>query len=502
MIRAIRSAFALSLMLLLSGGSLRADDMDSFLGLESEVLPELKGTQRFTPENLHADPKWNIKPEKVFLDKDPLKGQGYSIIPWKGIDPQKFLDIETWLVERAIKDKNPDWQIRLRDLRHSELVGKVISCRGQCPVYRGENPANVQHLSRILEGDEVHTEKDSVLWIYLMDGSLLKLSAESSLSFHEINFSKEKVLIVARLNHGHAFIHGRGTDEFKAELRPETDAFSLPLLIREANQEHFERLRFRAQTDFERQKELAEFDEGAIKAQVATINEHRERNPRALSTQFMLIAPNVTLIGENSSFDVLHVPAGKTFFFNRSSTLGNLSFFLRGYTNTETYALEAPLWHEVSKEGREYAAIPEAKTPAELKISALLTEQIKTMELARELWYEKFSLPVVKAIGEPKVLATKSGYNLWGEDLEKRIYFLKEYSRRTETTQLRSQENLFARLKATGDYAEPKLDEVRFQKPLHDYLWGLKTRYDARKLQVREFNDLQYYVWILKHGKL
>lgn len=502
MIRAFQSAFALSLILLSLPTAFSADEMDVFLGLESEVLPDLKGPQRFTPENLHTDPKWNIKPEKTFLDKDPLKGQGYSIIPWKGIDPEKFLDIETWLVERAIKDKNPDWQIRLRDLRHQELVGKVIQCKGRCPVYRGENPADVQHLSRILEGDEVHTEKDSVLWIFLMDGTLLRMSGESSVSFHEINFAKDRVFYVARLNYGHVFVHARGEEEFKFDRAPETDSYSLPLLIREANQEYFERKRYAAQTDFEHLKELADLDEGAIKDQIGKINELRKKNSWSLKSQFMLIAPNVTLMAENSTFDALHVPGDKTYFHNRSSDLNNLKFFLRGYTNTQTYGMDANLWHEVNKEGREFSLIPEKKTPGELQISSLLTTRIKTMELAREIWLDKFSMPLINSVDKPKELATKGGYNLWGDEIERRIEFLKEYSRRTETTQLRSQENLYARLRAAGELKEEKLSEGHYRKAVHEYLWGLKTRYNAKKLQIREFNDLQYYVWILKNGKL
>ncbi len=502
MIRAFQSAFALSLILLSFQTGLCAEEMDAFLGLESEVLPELKGEQRFTPENLHSDPKWNIKPEKTFLDKDPLKGQTYSIIPWKGIDPEKFLDIETWLVERAIKDKNPDWQIRLRDLRHQELVGKVLQCKGKCPVYRGENPADVQHLSRILEGDEVHTEKDSVLWIYLMDGTLLRMSGEASISFHEINFVKDRVFYVARLNYGHVFIHSRSGEEYKLENGPETDAYSLPLMVREANQEYFERKRYARQTDFEHLKELADLDEGAIKEQVGTINELRKKNDWFLKSQFMLVAPNVTIFAEDSSFDVLHVQGDKTYFQNRTADLSKLKFFLRGYTNTETFGTEVSQWHEVAKEGREFNLISEKKTPGELQISALLTKRIKTMELAREIWLDKFSMPLLTSLETPKILATKGGYNLWGEEIERRIDFLKEYTRRVETTQLRSQENLYARLRKAGELKEEKLSQGHYRKALHEYLWGLKTRYNVKKLQVREFNDLQYYVWILKNGKL
>jgi hypothetical protein len=32
---------------------------------------------------------------------------------------------------RELKDVTPDWQIRLRDQRHLELMGKVLKCVGE-----------------------------------------------------------------------------------------------------------------------------------------------------------------------------------------------------------------------------------------------------------------------------------------------------------------------------------------------------------------------------------
>src|SRR5690606_25535426 len=101
---------------------------------------------------------------EVVIDMEPLKGQSYSLIPWSRLDPSEWLDINKWLIGRSLKDKYPDWKLRLRYEEQQELMGKVLSCKGTCPIYRGTMAANGRALSRLQEGDEIRTQKDSVAW--------------------------------------------------------------------------------------------------------------------------------------------------------------------------------------------------------------------------------------------------------------------------------------------------------------------------------------------------
>lgn len=499
----VYSTFALSLIFAhpLWSQSEEGDEfLGDFLGLEAEVLPELKGAQRFTPQGLHSNPEWNVKVSDALVDKEPLKGQGYSIIPWKGIDPEKFLDIHGWLSDREKKDQVKDWQIRLRDARHSEMIGKVLKCNGVCPLYRGTTPVNIQHLSRVLEGDEVQTDDNSDLWIYLMDGTLVRLAAKTSVSFHEINFSSTESLVVVRLNAGHIYWHPRSTEPLELNTSPETDSRALPLMVREANLQYFERVRFQKQNDRQHLTEVFNLGEGAIQDQVQKLNDLRKKQPNKLRHRVMMVAPNVTLLASESSFDMVHVPGGKTFFKRRSAPEGSqFSVLLRGYTNTEENSLDNLNWHETLPDGRSFGLL--AEVPGDLQILELLTRRIRTLELARELWFAKFTLPVLKDLNDSKKLATRQGYNLWGEELEQRLSFLKEHSRRVETTHLKSQENLLARLEAAGEKQETELSSALYESALNHYALGLKERYNVKNLQVREMNNLQYYVWILKNGK-
>jgi hypothetical protein len=508
--RVIWSAFALSLTLIPWVGYTQTESVDDFLGLESEVLPDLEGPQRFSPSELHEKPEWQVPPDqKIIVDKDPLKGQGHSIIPWKNIDTTSFLSIETWLRSRQVKDKTPEWQIRLRDQHHLELMGKVLKCVGTCPVFRGTEKANVEYLSRIVEGDEFRTGKDSYAWIYLLDGTLMRLGAESSLSFHEMLVSSNEVFYLFRLNQGHVFVHPRNKEEVKPEFHPETDSIFLPLMIRESNLEWYERQRFSSQDDSGHLKEIMELKELAVKDQVARLNELKKKNNEALEksqhsnliSKVMIVAPNISVTTEGVSFNLLHVPGGKSW-FKKSSGFGTLQMELRGYkSELAKVTVENPeVWTEVDPTGRStMTAIPQG----ELDVAELITKRIQTIELAREIWMEKFSLPMFRVIDDPKKLGVEHGYRLWSEaDLSKRQEFLTEYTRRVETTNLRSVENLLTRLEEAGERPRRELSSVIYEKALNHYLLGLKTKYTQKRMRIREMNELQYYVWLLRNGRL
>ena len=496
------SAFAMSLCLISVSVCSQTEAIDDFLGLETEVLPDLKGHQRFSPRDLHEKTEWNVQEAAVEVDSEPLKGQGYSLVPWETQDPEAWLNVDKWILERSLKDKAPEWKLRLRDDRQLEHVGKVIQCHGRCGVFRGTMRASVTHLSRINEGDEFKTEPDSVAWIYLMDGTLVRVGPSSSVSFQEINWSKNEVFHLVRLHQGHIFWHPRDSKEFPIELGPETDALSLPVLLREANQAWFERELFQKQTDFARSGESMKLEDTAITAQITKLNELRVLNnglPRPV-TKVMMVAPNGSLVGRLTSFDFFHYPGGKSHFKKRHALEGHeLSLHLRGYTAIDTISVSDDAWFEIEASGRSHTKVE--KATGGLEITELLTRRIKTFELVREFWLDKYTAPIVKSLDNPKNLAIFHGYSLWGEEHNRRFDFLAEYTRRMETSNLKSMDNLLKKLEENGETVQKEMNDGHYQATLNFYLKDLKNRYTNKRMQVREMNDLQYYIWILRHGK-
>jgi hypothetical protein len=497
------SAFAVSLIFFSLMGHAQTEGIDDFLGLETELLPELHGHQKFTTSNFHEQKEWKVEAKNVIKDVPvPNKGQGYSIIPWSTLEPENWLSINTWLSEREIKDQVPDWKIRQRRAEQHELAGKVLQCRGVCSVYRGSNKAQVQHLSRILEGDEIQTEKDSIAWIYMMDGSLMRISPETSISINEFNIGKSEFFVVARLNQGHIFWHPRDKTDMTPEFLPETDSVSLPLMVREANQAYFERQIFNSQDDQLRLNEVVELDEVAIKKQFEAINQLRSENNSKITigTRFMMVSPNATIVSKNAGFDYLYLPGGKGYFKKRT-ILENENFVvqLRGYVSNDERPISNSDWYEVSQNGRGLIALD--TVPGVLQVAELLTKRIKTLELSREIWVKDFTVPVLGMLNNPKLMARDHGYSVWGDEIDRRYSYLSEYTRRIETTNLRSLENLLVKLEDSGEKISREISADLYHSSLNHYLLGLKSRYDNKQMKVREMNDLQYYVWILKNGK-
>lgn len=497
------SAYVVSLIILPGVVQAQTESVDDFLGLESEILPDLKGEQKFTAPDFHEKESWNVEPEKVAVDlPEPNKGQNYSIIPWSTLDPMEWLSIENWIIERSVKDEIPDWKVRLREADHKELVGKILKCSGSCHVYRGINRAQVQHLSRVREGDELTTDKNSVAWIFLMDGSLMRVSPESSVTLQEINVSKGEIFYLTRLNHGHIFWHPKTNQELKLDEAPETDSMSIPLLVRDANQEFFERAFFKYQKDRDHLTEVMTLEDRAIKEQFESINRFRKtENPLLLiPTKMMIVSPNATLISVNSSLDFVYLFGNKSYFKKRLENQPEISLHLRGYSTFESKPIGDLKWYEVAANGRAFEQMSDV--PGNLQVLELLTRRIKTIELAREIWIQKFTLPMLATIQDARNMAKNYGYRVWGDDLEKRFSFLLEYTRRIETTNLKSLENLLTKVEGKGENLKKDLSDDLYRASLNDYLLGLKSRYDNKKMRVREMSDLQYYVWILKNGRL
>jgi hypothetical protein len=478
--------------------------VDLYSESDAEFFSKAHGGQSFTPDEYHQKESWRVRPEQVEVDLPlPNKGQGFSIIPWSTLDAEEWFSVKNWIIEREIKDKTPDWKIGLRQKNHQELMGKILQCRGTCSVYRGTSKANVQFLSQIFEGDELITENNSVAWIFLLDGSLMRVSPRSSISFHEINISKTEIFILSRLNEGHLFWHPRKKMSFIPDLGAETDSLSLPLLVREANQQYFERKIFHSQNDLERVHEVINLEDDAVETQFKTLNEIKDDNDRFLTipTKLMMVFPNGTLVAKEVSFDLVYLLGGESYFKKRSSSSSDVfSLFLRGYLATEEIKDLDHQWYLVSPTGRTYSKMEDVHGP--LQVLELLTKRIKTIELAREIWVKEFSVPLLKLISLPEKMAQTYGHTVWGQELEKRYQFLVDYTRRIETTNLGSIEKLLTKLEGQEKKGPIQLSEDLYSTSLNHYLLGLKSRYDSKKMRVKEMNDLQYYVWILKNGKI
>ncbi len=446
---------------------------------------------------------WVARLEKTDYDlKVQQQKQQRSLIDWEK-NPSEWLDVQRWILERDLKDREPGWQVRLRLSRNPEKVGQVLSCIGRCHVYRGNAPARVRWQSWVLEGDELATAEGSYVWVLLLDGTLVRLSPLSSIGFLEINLAQDRVFHHARLNHGELYWLPRSGRLQRLSDAPETDTLFLPLMEFGANLSWFQRqLRLDRQEEFELASSPLPL---AVREQQSALNRLIEGNNPQLQRyqhEALITTPTGSALalnrglhwyfggGENSFLKVVDGEESE----EGVPTAGKVEFHFRGYRNDKTEEVPANKWMAISGDGR--TLIPMRDWPSGLGLGELLVKRIPTILLARELALgrrlELFAL-------SDEELMKQWGHRRWGEELSERRVFLLEYTRRLETTNLRS----LARL-AEKDESSVKprpYDETYFRDALSSYHDSLKQRRSYQRESLRDMIPVHYYGQILKDAR-
>ncbi len=453
---------------------------------------------------LHTD-SWGVKPSKIDVDGDIFKGQGKSLIDWK-VDHYMWLDFNKWKEQRAARDKLPDWKIKLREVQHVELIGKVIKCYGVCNVFRGRSDINADYMSRIYEGDEVITSEHSYAWVALADGSIFRLSPKSSITFNEINFGVKDYFYFVRLNHGHIHWQVRKSGHHKEENLAETDLLFYPLMLKEANREYFSILEYDKMDHDQRLLYHTRKNPGHV-SQYKKLNEllvEKSDVINSKNTKIFMVTANSSYFIENTHFDLFYATNGESKFRYRTSLEGfestderesNVTAFLRGYNNREEKSLSEDTWYKVPRVGK---SIEEEDFTDQFKTIDLFIKRTPTIHLARELIIRENFTHLLYDGDDASHISTNFGYRLWDEDekeFNQRYKYLKEYTRRVETTNITSMNKVFK------DRKPEDFDSSYYHRALSQHMKKLKNLYNKKRSVVPELNQLQYYIWILKYAK-
>jgi hypothetical protein len=125
--------------------------------------------------------------------KDPHQ----SSTKWGEVNFKTFLSFTDWKNISDERDQVPEWETIVRERNNREVVGHFFQCVGLCRIDRGQSFFNPNFRTAIYEGDEIQTIGESYAWIFLMDGTIVRLSPESSINFNELNIGvKENFLNV------------------------------------------------------------------------------------------------------------------------------------------------------------------------------------------------------------------------------------------------------------------------------------------------------------------
>ncbi len=416
--------------------------------------------------------------------KVEYRGQKQSSFTWGNTPEKSFLSFKSWKEESDIRDKVPDWEKIIRERDHREMVGRVYQCKGACRVDRGESFFNSSYRSALYEGDEVQTVADSYAWIFLFDGTMVRLSPQSSITFNELNIGIKENFINARINAGNVLWLSRQEALFEERNLRETDVLFFP----------YSEYKSIPVTD---KKPYIEDDLFELLAPANTyVNQYKALNEKILEnnkrtknkpTYAYLVMPNVTLMGMSPSVEMVVLLGGKSYFKRRSPELlghqknedndFDMQFQLRGFENKTLNSLQEDLWLSVDEKGRNYS---EAEDTNWLGMGEFMTKRIPSIMLGREIFLNRYSEFAFREKYDPLKLASIDGYRLWGKlkseegekkaDLEERLDFLKEYFRRIETSNLLASSRFKERLAERGEtVAATEYGNYFFIKALNIY---------------------------------
>lgn len=470
-------------------------------------------------EKIIADPPV-APPEKLhFL------GQKKSLTNWGSIDLDTFLSYKDWKFLSAEKDKNPEWEKILRERSLTEMTGRVYQCIGKCRVTRGEGFFYATHRTNIYEGDEIETLEDSFLWIFLFDGTMIRLSPQSSITLNEFNVGIEENFINARVNFGNVVWLSRLESFYEEENMRETDVIFFPfaeyLAIPKQDQKKYEEknldlLLGESLTHINHTKDLNLW-----------IQENNKMTKKKKTYSFITM-PNMTLMGYSPNVEIVSLLGGETYFKSRSfnklllakevdveaeaqieQIKEELQFALRGLENKALTTLEDDIWMSVDAKGE--SSSPKEDT-TQLDVGEFITKRPTRIFIGREIFLKNYSKFVFSGESDPLKFAKEHGYRLWGkmqsvdqkhDDLELRLVFLKEYTRRIETTNLESNERWKKRMESRGKKIENMVyGDYFYKKAMDKYYQNGEKGKDVitQKDLENDLNSTKKTIWKRMNG--
>lgn len=440
------------------------------------------------------------------------RDQQRSLIQWDQVNLDEWSDFELWKKQLYIKETTPQWELTLRENRLKEEVGKVLQCVGDCRIETGTGSSTAQFRSSIYEEEDVITGDESYLWLYMMDGSMVRLSPNSSVTLKEIDVAFDSIFFHLRVNYGNVLWQSRSVAKFLPNEARETDLLFLPMDFYEANE-------LTKVNDVVEDSLFSFLEQSTVKNnRIGELNQLIEKNNSFASdkpTYVLMVAPNASVFAHNPCLEFVVIVGGESYIKSRNYSQQGLegkgseeeiALDYRGFRGNVSTTFPVGQWISVSRTGRDIGR-PSLDMLQKLKIGEFPTKRITSILIARELLLKEYSQFIFNKSMDRLTLARDHGYRLWFKDKEseelelaQRISFLREYVRRLETT------NLLASEKIMKDYQSARENVVGSRYSSAFYARSILTylkRGDAIPegvVDFRQLNSTRRTLWKKMHA--
>ena len=446
-----------------------------------------------------------------------FKGDRGKIKSWDNISISSFLSFKEWKEDSDMQDRVGSSKILVKEREHKELVGRIYQCVGSCRIDRGDGFFNGSPRTGIIEGDEIQTVGDSYAWIFLFDGTMVRLSPESSITFNELNIGVSENFINARVNAGNVLWLSRSQRLITSQNLRETDVIFFPY-------SEYESLPI---TETKQYKEDDLFE--LITPPMSSLYQYISLNKKIIEnnnrfamkpTYAFIVMPNATLMGYSPNVEIVSLLGGKSYFKSRSKEflgheknedpINDLQLQLRGFDEKELKTVELDTWFEVDDKGKSFSPAAEVNW---LTMGEFMTKRIPSILIGREIYLSEYSEFAFRKTYEAEALALNDGYLLWGKlktdeeaaksNLQLRLDFLKEYFRRIETSNLVTSSRFSERMKERGEEVKSmEYGRFFFITALNRYYqFGEKFKEKTNDKEIGEvLNSTQKLLWKKMHG--
>jgi hypothetical protein len=268
----------------------------------------------------------------------------------------------------------------------------------------------------------------------------------------------------------------------------ETDLAFLPLLTLEANREYYSIEEFNSLSLEDRALYSVAAHPG-YKSQYDSLNQRLEQGRFDKESHLIVYTSTLTLSLKNVSSSVFvenekrslvkvmrEIPNFET--EKENNLIGQ--YQLRGYGKRKLEDIEFNKWFATDGESLDF----QTKTPALEAVEGFVA-RIPSIHIVREIKIKE----IYSALEASDSGYARAGYRLWEQDeSKKRLNFLYEFIRRTETTRLR-------KLRYKNDFDEDRLS--LYSSAMLSYYRKLKKLYSVERQNLKRLSHGELYLWIV-----
>lgn len=323
--------------------------------------------------------------------KASLHYQKQDLNDWKKIDLKSWFSFHEW--RKTFHERAEDIYFKTKFIASSkkERLGFVISCVGLCELFRGEKKNYAHKLTEIKEGDEIITQKNSYLYLFILDGTLVRLAPNTSLSLNDIDISPTRFFIHARLNNGFMQWIARSEDNIPQDSLHDTDQlFSKTIPIIKNRQSFYD-------------------PDSQLRNRIDELNRRVDENNEFThfkKTTVLIRTPVANIMGKNGNFSIFSILGYETFIKSDIET----KLTLRKRKSPPKINLEKNEWYKVDRYGKKVKK--NSSLNATFGMAELMTKRPFTMFLKREKWLKKYSQELFDPT-TPLERIYHLGYQMW-----------------------------------------------------------------------------------------